>query len=228
MFYIYTYLKNTKTSFLNTSVFFLFIVSFNSLKAQNFPISSSFYSMTTSYLNPASASSRDLKTLTASYSQIYAGVDGSPTSQILTYETPFGYNHGALAFSFSGYSLGPQIYSNLLIDYAQGFMLSKKNNVFHEFHLGLRGGVGYYSLSNSDLLARNSLDPFLGDISEPTPNIGFGILYKRRTAKGNDFRLGISIPSFSSLDIFINEDEENSESENQDLSVSSDFSDMKN
>ena len=144
-------------------------------------------------LNPAYAGSKDYMMATLLYRKQWVDFKGAPTTQVATLHGPVGLTNFGWGASISHDKIGVTDRTDAYLNAAYHLPVGPKMKL----SLGLRGGGGYYSYKNSDLIYWDSNDPlFAGDkTSKFIPNIGAGAyLYTDK------FYVGLSVPNVISYD----------------------------
>jgi type IX secretion system PorP/SprF family membrane protein len=138
-------------------------------------------------VNPAYAGSRNAGNLTGIFRKQWVGINGSPTTSSLSYNTPIPrYNFGVGA-SLLYDVLGPTTQTGLFIDYAYHIKFGEKSTLA----LGLKGGFGYYYINYSGL-TYNDPDDDISNLENESlllPNFGIGAYYYT-----NNSYIGLSVP----------------------------------
>ena len=139
-------------------------------------------------LNPAYAGSKDYMMATLLYRKQWVDFKGAPTTQVATLHGPVGLTNFGWGASISHDKIGVTDRTDAYLNAAYHLPVGPKMKL----SLGLRGGGGYYSYKNSDLIYWDSNDPlFAGDkTSKFIPNLGAGAyLYTDK------FYAGVSVPN---------------------------------
>jgi len=154
-------------------------------RAQNLPVYSSYYINPYLY-NPAEAAT-EYTYIFINHRQAWMGVEGSPQLTTLNMHTLLNNSHAALGGRISSYKRGILTSTDIMLTYAYGLSISKKNTLY----FGLSGGA----VSNTIDVTGGGVDPddpaiqnYLANNIQPAAN--FGLLY--RTSSGINF--GIVLP----------------------------------
>jgi type IX secretion system PorP/SprF family membrane protein len=164
------------------------------------------YMYNTQVVNPAYAGSREALSFGLLYRTQWVGFDGAPKTGTFTVNSPIGaLENMGLGLSIVRDELGPQIESNVNIDYS--YSINTSDNAKVSF--GLKAGL---DLLDVDFTKLNIADPgdaqFENNIDNKLqPQIGAGVYYN--TEK---FYAGLSVPNFlttqhydsSTIDEFLN------------------------
>lgn len=146
------------------------------------------YIYNTNVINPAYAGTRGLLNLTALNRSQWAGLEGSPETQTLNFNTPVGISGIGLGVSFINDNIGPSSEQLLHVDFSYQIQTSKT----HTLSFGVKAGL---NLLNVDFNSLQIFDPndqgFTENINNRfTPNIGAGVYYF-----SDKWYLGLSVPN---------------------------------
>ncbi len=145
------------------------------------------YMYNTQSVNPAYAGSRGILSITGLHRSQWVGLDGAPTTQTLTINSPVGKNVG-LGISVVNDAIGPSNETYFDIDFS--YTLNLDGNT--KLALGLKAGGNLLNVDFTKLNGGNSItDPlFQTNIDNKfTPNIGVGAyLYD------DHYYIGLSAP----------------------------------
>jgi len=166
----------------------LALVSF-SVQAQQNPQYTN-YMYNTININPAYAGSRGSLSLFGLHRTQWVGLDGAPTTNAFSLNTPLGDNKIGLGVSFVNDALGVMDENTISIDFSYSIELNNKGS---KLNFGLKGSANLMSVAYSKLNQYHPNDPlFQEDIqSKFTPNIGAGVYWHNETSY-----LGLSVPDF--------------------------------
>lgn len=170
----------------------LFVSGLNSLKAQQ-DILVSQYMFNHLLLNPGYAGSKEYIMATLLYRKQWMDWKGAPESQVASLHGPLGLSKLGWGALISHDKIGVTDRTDAYLNASYQMTVSAKLKL----GVGLRGGGGYYSFKNSDLIYWDENDPaFQGDrVSRFLPNIGAGAyLYSEK------FYAGLSVPTIISYD----------------------------
>ena len=144
------------------------------------------YMYNTSVINPAYAGSRGLFSINAIHRTQWVGVNGAPTTNQFSLNTPLTERLG-FAFSFVNDELGPSRESLVNADFSYSINVSQNTKLA----FGLKAGLSVLDV-NFDDLAFDPLDPNAQNIdNRVSPMVGFG-LYLHDNEK---WYLGLSSPN---------------------------------
>lgn len=148
------------------------------------------YMYNTININPAYAGSRGSLSIFGLHRSQWVGIDGAPTTNSFSVNTPLGDSKVGLGVSFVNDALGVMDENTISVDFSYTLDL---NNQGSKLSFGLKGSTNLLSVAYSDLNKYNPNDPqILTDISsEFTPNIGAGIYWHNEKSY-----LGFSVPNF--------------------------------
>ncbi|MBA5793350.1 type IX secretion system membrane protein PorP/SprF [Flavobacterium sp. xlx-214] len=148
------------------------------------------YMYNTININPAYAGSRGSLSIFGLHRSQWVGIDGAPTTNSFSVNTPLGDSKVGLGVSFVNDALGVMDENTISVDFSYTLDL---NNQGSKLSFGLKGSANLLSVAYSDLNKYNPNDPqILTDISsEFTPNIGAGIYWHNEKSY-----LGFSVPHF--------------------------------
>jgi type IX secretion system PorP/SprF family membrane protein len=145
-------------------------------------------------LNPAFAGAREVTTVSAMYRQQWAGFEGAPVSQLISFDSPILGKKIGLGFNLHHHTIG-QVNDNFManIDYSYSLIKTKEMNL----KLGLGGTFRYFKM---DLFNLNTgsvgLDPAQLSSTENrvmNGNIGLGVYFAYK-----EFYIGASVPNLIS------------------------------
>lgn len=167
----------------------LALVSFTSAHAQQDPQYTN-YMYNTININPAYAGSRGALSIFGLHRSQWVGLEGAPTTNSFSVNTPIADSKVGLGVSFVNDALGVMDENTLSVDFSYTLDL---NNRGSKLSFGLKGSANLLNVAYSDLNKYNPNDPqILNDVqNEFTPNIGAGIYW--HTEKSY---VGFSVPSF--------------------------------
>ena len=156
--------------------------------AQEFPVIGQ-YMFNEMLLNPASAGHQDAFVSQYSFRKQWIQVEGSPTTQNLSVQSPMKREDMALGFIFYRDQLGVSAESGLITNYAYRVKLADKQRLV----FGLGAGLFFQRVRYTELDLTHSGDQNFSSDSPlgVLPNFSAGIRYE---FKG--FELGLSIPKF--------------------------------
>ncbi|MEZ4970301.1 MAG: type IX secretion system membrane protein PorP/SprF [Flavobacteriaceae bacterium] len=184
-------------------LFFLFLIALGSVKimAQQAPQFTQ-YMYNTMVINPAYAGSRGVFSIGALYRSQWIGLDGAPTTQTLTINTPASESVG-LGFSIVNDEIGNGTNQNTYFDATFSYTLTTSET--GNLSLGLKAGGHLLSLDFSKLINYGAESNLPNVDKKFSPNFGAGIYYHT-----NNFFAGFSVPNFLETKHFDNSDQSNS------------------
>jgi type IX secretion system PorP/SprF family membrane protein len=148
----------------------------------------SHYMYNTISVNPAYAGSRGVLNITGLHRSQWIGLEGAPTSQTLTLNTPLRNRKMGVGFSLVNDKIGPLNQTFIYADYSYTVRLTEKLKLA----FGMKAGVNWFQPKISTLNTIQNNDPsFVGSTMESVikPNIGAGIYLHRE-----DWYIGASSP----------------------------------
>lgn len=148
----------------------------------------SHYMYNTISVNPAYAGSRGVLNITGLHRSQWIGLEGAPTSQTLTLNTPLRNRKMGFGLSVVNDKIGPLNQTFIYGDYSYTVRLTEKLKLA----FGLKAGINWFQPKISTLNTIQNNDPsFVGSTMESVikPNIGAGIYLHR-----DDWYIGASSP----------------------------------
>lgn len=148
------------------------------------------YMYNTININPAYAGSRGALSIFGLHRSQWVGLEGAPTTNSFSVNTPIADSKVGLGVSFVNDALGVMDENTLSVDFSYTLDL---NNRGSKLSFGLKGSANLLNVAYSELNKYNPNDPqILNDISNQfTPNIGAGVYW--HTEKSY---VGLSMPHF--------------------------------
>jgi type IX secretion system PorP/SprF family membrane protein len=134
----------------------------------------SHYMYNTVSVNPAYAGSRDVLNITGLHRSQWIGLDGAPTSQTLSMNTPLRNRKMGVGLSVVNDKIGPLNQTFIYADYSYNVSLTKTMKLA----FGLKAGVNWFQPKISGLETVQGNDPsFVNSTLETVvkPNVGAGI-----------------------------------------------------
>lgn len=134
----------------------------------------SHYMYNTVSVNPAYAGSRDVLNITGLHRSQWLGLDGAPTTQTLSMNTPLRNKKMGVGFSVVNDRIGPINQTFIYADYSYSVKLSKTLKLA----FGVKAGVNWFQPKISTLETIAANDPsFVNSTMESVvkPNVGAGI-----------------------------------------------------
>ena len=170
----------------------LFLSGISSLKAQQ-DILVSQYMFNQLLLNPAYAGTKEYMMATLLYRKQWVSFKGAPETQVASIHGPLGLTNFGWGLQINHDKIGVTDRTDAYLNASYHLSLTQKLKL----SVGLRGGGGYYSYKNSDLLYWDVNDPaFAGNqVTKFLPNVGCGAyLYTDK------IYFGLSAPTLISYD----------------------------
>jgi len=112
-------------------------------------------------INPAYAGSKEIHNIGATYAASWAGFNGTPSVQTISYDGPIGKSMG-LGVHFINDMIGAQMRQGLLGSFAYKLRLSEK----WRLAFGLAAGLSYNTLNGSKLISEDADDPAIPKTKE--------------------------------------------------------------
>lgn len=141
-------------------------------------------------VNPAYAGSRDAISGVLLHRSQWVGLDGAPTTQVVTIHSPLKNQNMALGFQLINDNIGPRTTQDISLVYAYKIKLGKGKLGF-----GLRGGILNYQYDWAKIEYKDQDDaiPTTANENFILPNFDFGIYYNT-----NKFYAGIALDHLNS------------------------------
>ncbi|KDN53803.1 PorP/SprF family type IX secretion system membrane protein [Flavobacterium seoulense] len=172
-----------KTKLLLISLMFTAMVSYAQQDAQFTQ-----YMYNTINVNPAYAGSRGAMSIFALHRTQWVGLDGAPTTNTVSINTPFNGSRLGLGVSIINDRIGPTTENTLSADLS--YTIPTSENVKLSF--GLKASANLFNLDVNKLNPENAGDPSLQAFDNKiSPNIGAGIYLHSDKAY-----VGVSVPNF--------------------------------
>lgn len=126
-------------------------------------------------INPAYAGSREALTASAVLREQWVGLEGAPSTQVLSIHSPLPNDKIGLGFTVQNDNVGPVNNTGIWGDFAYRLQVTQKAKL----SLAVRGGFGIYQADLRNIETGEANDPsFNQNISNDfTPNFGFGAYY---------------------------------------------------
>ncbi len=175
--------------------YLLFLLAIGSIYSSNAQQDAQFtqYMYNTIAVNPAYAGSRGALSIIGINRNQWVGLEGSPTTQTLSINTPLRNDRVGIGFSFINDQIGFERSNYLYGDFSYSVPLSKTLTA----SFGLKAGASYFDLD--DVLLSDpqiAADPYFADrINRWTPNVGAGIY-----VHSDKWYMGLSSPKMLSND----------------------------
>lgn len=139
-------------------------------------------------INPAYAGSRDALTISGAWREQWVGLDGAPSTQVLSIHSPLPNDNVGLGMTIQNDNVGPTNTTGIWGDFAYRLKLTEKSRLA----FGLRAGFDIHQADFSELENIDANDPAFNQNVENNflPNMGFGLYYS-----GTRGYVGLSSPS---------------------------------
>ena len=166
----------------------LALVSFSAVAQQDPQYTHYMYNTTN--INPAYAGSRGALSIFGLHRTQWAGLDGAPTTNAFSVNTPIADSKVGLGIGFVNDKLGVMTENTISVDFSYTLDLNSRGS---KLSFGLKGSANLLDVAYSRLLIYNPNDSqFQHDISgEFTPNIGAGLYWHNEKSY-----IGFSVPNF--------------------------------
>lgn len=146
------------------------------------------YMYNTININPAYAGSRGAMSIFALHRTQWVGLDGAPTTNTASINTPISNSNLGLGVSFVNDKIGPTNENTVSADLSYTIPTSEN----FKLSFGMKATANLFNLNVNKLNPVDQSDPqFQNQRNVFTPNIGAGIYYRSDTAY-----LGLSVPNF--------------------------------
>lgn len=146
------------------------------------------YMYNTININPAYAGSRGAMSIFALHRTQWVGLDGAPTTNAVSINTPFNNSRLGLGVSLINDQIGPTHGNNFSTDLSYTIPTSEKTKL----SFGIKGSLNLFDLDPNKLTPEHAGDEsLLGFNNKVTPNIGAGIYLHSDKAY-----IGFSVPNF--------------------------------
>ncbi len=180
-------IKSMKKQFQHILSIALLLITLNSYGQQDPQFTQYMYNTIT--VNPAYAGSRGHLSVLGLHRSQWVGINGAPTSQVLTVEGPVGNNVG-LGLVVTNDELGPS--NEVFID--ANFSYTIQLSEAKKLSFGIKGGGRIFNVDFSRGLFENPDVAFQNNIeNEFFPTIGAGIYYHSPSSY-----IGLAVPNFFS------------------------------
>lgn len=146
------------------------------------------YMYNTININPAYAGSREVLSIFGLHRSQWIGLDGAPTTNAFSINTPIGDSSFGVGLSFVQDRIGPANESAISADLSYFIQMSDN----YKLAFGLKGTANLFSIDVDKLTIQHEGDPQFQDMkNDLSPNVGAGIyLYSDK------FYAGLSVPNF--------------------------------
>lgn len=172
---------------LKVGLLFVALISVGSSFAQQQPLYT-MYMWNQLIINPAYAGSRDAITVSGVWREQWVGLDGAPSTQVVSVHSPLANESLSLGLTVQNDNIGPSNNTGVWGDFAYRMQVTEKSKL----SFGLRAGFGIYQADLRGLDNIDVNDPVFANNIENTflPNFGFGMYYS-----GERGYVGISSPT---------------------------------
>jgi type IX secretion system PorP/SprF family membrane protein len=171
-----------KTRILLFALMFTGIVSYAQQDAQFTQ-----YMYNTINVNPAYAGSRGAMSIFALHRTQWVGLDGAPTTNAVSINTPLNSSNLGLGVSFINDKIGPTHENTISADLSYSVPVSES----FKLSFGIKATANLFDLDVSRLSPKEAGDLSLQNFNKFTPNIGAGLYLHSDKAY-----VGVSIPNF--------------------------------
>ena len=146
------------------------------------------YMYNTISINPAYAGSRGVMSIFALHRTQWVGLDGAPTTNATSINTPISNSNLGLGLSFVNDKIGPTNENTISVDLSYTIPTSEN----FKLSFGMKATANLFNLNANKLNPVDQGDPQFQNLRNVfTPNIGAGIYYHSDKAY-----LGLSVPNF--------------------------------
>ncbi len=148
------------------------------------------YMYNTANINPAYAGSRGALSIFGLHRSQWVGLEGAPTTNALSINTPITNSKIGLGISFVNDRLGIMEENNISVDISYTINLNDKNS---KLSFGLKGTANMLNVAYSKLNKYDPNDPLImyNIENQFSPNIGAGIYWHNEKSY-----VGLSVPNF--------------------------------
>ncbi|HLV52882.1 MAG TPA: type IX secretion system membrane protein PorP/SprF [Cryomorphaceae bacterium] len=153
----------------------LFVVTGISAFAQQQPLRT-MYMWNPLIINPAYAGARDALTISGTWREQWVGLDGAPSTQLLSVHSPLTNNKVGLGFTIQNDNIGPTNTTGIWGDFAYKLRTSATSRL----SFALRAGFDIHQADLRSLAGVEENDPAFDKNVENNllPNFGFGVWYE--------------------------------------------------
>ena len=146
------------------------------------------YMYNTISINPAYAGSRGVMSIFALHRTQWVGLDGAPTTNATSINTPISNSNLGLGLSFVNDKIGPTNENTISVDLSYTIPTSEN----FKLSFGMKATANLFNLNANKLNPVDQGNPQFQNLRNVfTPNIGAGIYYHSDKAY-----LGLSVPNF--------------------------------
>jgi type IX secretion system PorP/SprF family membrane protein len=146
------------------------------------------YMYNTININPAYAGSRGVMSIFGLHRTQWIGLDGAPTTNAFSINTPINDSRLGLGLSFVNDRIGPTTDNTISADVSYTIPFGEELKL----SFGIKGSVNIFSLDRDKLRAQDQGDLALNSVPNSlTPNIGTGVYLH-----SEKYYFGLSVPNF--------------------------------
>lgn len=146
------------------------------------------YMYNTIAINPAYAGSRGVLSMFALHRTQWVGLDGAPTSNSFSFNSPIRESKIGVGVSFLNDKIGPTVENNVSADISYSIRTSEK----YKLSFGVKATANIFNLDISKLNPADANDPQFQNLdNEISPNVGAGVYFH-----SDRLYLGLSAPNF--------------------------------
>ncbi len=146
------------------------------------------YMYNTININPAYAGSRGVMSIFALHRTQWVGLDGAPTTNAFSINTPINNSNVGVGFSVVSDKIGPTRDNTISADISYTIPMSET----YKLSFGLKASGNIFDLDVNDLDPQDDNDPNLQNFNnEFSPNFGAGVYLH-----SDKFYFGLSVPNF--------------------------------
>ena len=146
------------------------------------------YMYNTININPAYAGSRGVMSVFGLHRTQWVGLDGAPTTNTFTFNTPINNSNLGVGFSLVNDRIGPTSDNTISADISYTVTM----NEVYKLSFGVKASGNIFNLDTDKLDPSNPIDPNLQNFNnEFSPNFGAGVYLH-----SDKLYLGLSVPNF--------------------------------
>jgi len=146
------------------------------------------YMYNTININPAYAGSRGVMSVFGLHRTQWVGLDGAPTTNTFSLNTPIGNSNLGVGFSLVNDRIGPTSDNTISADISYTIPM----NEVYKLSFGVKASGNIFNLDTDKLDPSNPIDPNLQNFNnEFSPNFGAGVYLH-----SDKLYLGLSVPNF--------------------------------
>ncbi|WP_348799942.1 PorP/SprF family type IX secretion system membrane protein [Flavobacterium adhaerens] len=152
------------------------------------------YMYNTINVNPAYAGSRGALSIFALHRNQWVGLEGAPTTNTISINTPFNNTNLGAGFSIVNDEIGPSTSNSISADISYTIPVSES----FRLSFGLKGTLNIFNIDINKLNIGDQTDPIFQNFeNDLSPNIGAGLYLHSDKAY-----LGLSVPNFIETDAY--------------------------